>query len=49
VVKLNQIKVGEKVEGPAILIDETQTILVEPDCEAKICSESVLITILYKK
>lgn len=47
VVKLDQIKVGEKVEGPAILIDETQTILVEPQCEARICSESVLIAILY--
>lgn len=48
VVKLSQVEVGEKIPGPAILIDETQTILVEPACEAKICTESVLIAILYK-
>ncbi|KAK0564876.1 hypothetical protein OC861_004053 [Tilletia horrida] len=45
IVKLEDVKVGEKVVGPAICIDETQTILVEPGCEAHMTSNCVWIEI----
>ncbi|KAL9931529.1 hypothetical protein V8E36_009526 [Tilletia maclaganii] len=45
IVKLEDVKVGEKVQGPAICIDETQTILIEPGCEAHMTSSCVWIEI----
>lgn len=33
------------ISGPAIIIDNTQTILVEPDCTAHILSESVIVSV----
>ena len=33
---LGKLKCGEKVQGPAILIDTSNTILIEPDCTAHI-------------
>ncbi|WFD05087.1 5-oxoprolinase (ATP-hydrolyzing) [Malassezia vespertilionis] len=47
IVCLRDIDIFEQVCGPAVLIDETQTILVEPDCEARMMSDAVLIDILY--
>lgn len=47
IVPLKELRVGERVRGPAILIDETQTILVEPQCEAQFLSQAVLINVLY--
>lgn len=47
IVKLRELKTGDKVDGPALLIDETQTLLVEPKCSADICSEAVLLDIMY--
>ena len=43
IVRLSTLEVGDAVRGPAVLIDETQTILVEPECEARMLSEAVLI------
>ncbi|KAI3625987.1 hypothetical protein CBS9595_001348 [Malassezia furfur] len=48
IVRLQDLERFEKVDGPAILIDETQTILVEPDCEARMLSQAVLLDIHYK-
>ncbi|WFC98230.1 5-oxoprolinase (ATP-hydrolyzing) [Malassezia yamatoensis] len=45
IVKLRDLERFEKVPGPAILIDETQTILVEPKCEARMLSQAVLLNI----
>ncbi|KAE8212642.1 hypothetical protein CF327_g3738 [Tilletia walkeri] len=45
IVRLKDVRVGEKVQGPAICIDETQTILIEPGCEAHMTSSSVWIEV----
>ena len=47
IVRLRNLAIFESVPGPAILIDETQTILVEPRCEAYILSQAVLIRVQY--
>lgn len=47
IVRLRELSCFERVPGPAILIDETQTILVEPKCEARIMSQAVLINVQY--
>ena len=38
-----QLKTGEKVEGPAVILDATQTILVVPKATAFVTSTSLLI------
>lgn len=48
IVRLKEMKPGHGVQGPAVLVDETQTILVEPECEAHICQNTVVIQILYE-
>ncbi|SJX64149.1 related to 5-oxoprolinase [Sporisorium reilianum f. sp. reilianum] len=47
ILKLDQLQPGTTIAGPAILVDQTQTILVEPKCEAHVTSQAVLIDILY--
>ncbi|KAL4400147.1 5-oxoprolinase [Malassezia pachydermatis] len=47
IVRLRDLDVFEHVPGPAILIDETQTILVEPRCKAHMLSQAVIIHIEY--
>ncbi|CDR88707.1 related to 5-oxoprolinase [Sporisorium scitamineum] len=47
VIKLDQLQHGTTIKGPAILVDQTQTILVEPQCEAHLTSQAVLIDVLY--
>lgn len=47
IVKLDQLQHGSRVNGPAILVDQTQTILLEPKCVANLTSQAVLIDILY--
>lgn len=47
IVKLKSIKAGQGIVGPAILVDETQTIVVEPECEAHILASTVVLNILY--
>ena len=47
IVRLKDLSAFEYVPGPAILIDETQTILVEPRCIAHILTQAVLIEIQY--
>ncbi|SPO29546.1 related to 5-oxoprolinase [Ustilago trichophora] len=48
IIKLNQLKHGTRIQGPAILVDQTQTILLEPKCVASLISQAVLIDILYE-
>ena len=47
IVRLKDVQTGEKVEGPTVLIDETQTILVEPKCTAHKLSRAVMIDVIY--
>lgn len=48
IVRLSAIRPGQGIRGPAILVDETQTIVVEPECEAHCTSNTVILQILYK-
>ncbi|MCO5549739.1 hypothetical protein L7F22_003212 [Adiantum nelumboides] len=48
IIRLHDTKTGQGIKGPAILVDETQTIVVEPECEAHFCSNTVLLSILYE-
>lgn len=48
IVRLKEVQPGQGLRGPVILVDETQTILVEPDCEAHVGSHTVIIQILYE-
>jgi 5-oxoprolinase (ATP-hydrolysing) len=48
IIKIKDVKAGEGVAGPAILVDETQTILIEPECEAHVCQNTVVLQILYE-
>lgn len=45
VYKLGDLKAGTLVEAPAIIIDQTQTILVEPGSKAAILNEHILIIV----
>ncbi|PWY96824.1 hypothetical protein BCV70DRAFT_114756, partial [Testicularia cyperi] len=47
IMRLNEIPARTSVPGPAIIVDETQTILVEPNCIADITSQAVVLRILY--
>ncbi|EGV64790.1 5-oxoprolinase [Yamadazyma tenuis] len=46
---LNKMQLGATVAGPAVIIDDTQTILVEPDCVATLLSDWVFIEVLQTK
>lgn len=43
--QLPQLQVGSIIEGPAVIIDNTQTILVEPRSKATILSNHILILV----
>jgi 5-oxoprolinase (ATP-hydrolysing) len=43
---LANLSKGQKIRGPAMIIDETQTIIIDPASEAIILSEHVLIELL---
>jgi 5-oxoprolinase (ATP-hydrolysing) len=45
VCQLSQLVAGDVIEGPAILIDETQTIVVEPRATATIISTHVVLDV----
>ncbi len=47
VIKIDQLPHGSRVNGPAILVDQTQTILLEPGCDANLTSQAVLIDVHY--
>lgn len=49
IVRLRDVEAGSGLSGPIILVDETQTIVVEPECEAHFCSRTVVLNILYDK
>ncbi|KAJ3545497.1 hypothetical protein NM208_g2479 [Fusarium decemcellulare] len=46
VFSLNNLQSGAVVEGPAIILDNTQTIIVVPGAEAKILSSHVVIDLI---
>lgn len=46
---LSALKKGTEVQGPALIIDSTVTIVVEPFCTALITSEHVYITVGFQK
>lgn len=46
VYQLESLDVGEKVNGPAIIIDATQTIVLDPKSEAVVTSKHLFITLL---
>ncbi|KAJ3086164.1 hypothetical protein HK102_013451, partial [Quaeritorhiza haematococci] len=43
--RLEHLPTGTKIEGPALIIDATATIVVHPDCEAVVTSEHVVVTV----
>lgn len=45
VFKLESLDTGDKVDGPAAIVDGTQTLILDPGAEAKICSRHVYITL----
>lgn len=45
VYKLESLETGDKVHGPAAIVDGTQTLILDPGAEAKICSRHVYITL----
>lgn len=45
VLRLGDVRDGEKVDGPAVLVDETQTVLIEPLCSAYRLERGVLVDI----
>lgn len=45
ILQLKKLKVGSKIIGPAIILDETQTLLVEPNSTANILTGHVLIEV----
>lgn len=42
---LDNLEVGDVVEGPAMIIDDTQTIVVIPGAEAVLTSKHLYITL----
>ena len=48
IVRLSDVEAGQGLRGPVILVDETQTILVEPECEAHVCTNTVVVQVLYE-
>jgi 5-oxoprolinase (ATP-hydrolysing) len=49
VLRLDSLSPGSVVDGPAIIIDSTQTIVVTPDAQAHILSSHVVIDLLSNK
>ncbi|GJN93255.1 hypothetical protein Rhopal_006302-T1 [Rhodotorula paludigena] len=45
VYKLERLDQGDKVLGPSAIVDGTQTLILDPGAEAKICSRHVYITL----
>ncbi|KAI9319331.1 Hydantoinase B/oxoprolinase-domain-containing protein [Dichotomocladium elegans] len=43
--RLNKLPAGTNVPGPAIIIDATATIVVEPSCSALVTSQHITITV----
>jgi len=42
---LDERKIGDEVKGPAMIIDDTQTIVVVPGATAVVCSKHLYITL----
>lgn len=49
VYNLNKLKVSTIIDGPSIIIDNTQTILIEPRSKASVLSEHILILVEQEK
>ncbi|KAK4705080.1 5-oxoprolinase (ATP-hydrolyzing), partial [Phenoliferia sp. Uapishka_3] len=41
--RLNDLSVGDRIAGPVLIVDETQTIVIEPKCVATILEEHVVV------
>jgi 5-oxoprolinase (ATP-hydrolysing) len=46
VFKLGGLDVGDRVKGPAVIIDETQTIVLDPRSEAIVTTQHLFITLV---
>lgn len=42
---LDKLQVGDVVEGPAMIIDDTQTIVLIPGAESILCRKHLYITL----
>lgn len=42
---LDRLGVGDVVQGPAVVIDETQTIVLVPGSEAVVCKNHLVVTV----
>ena len=42
---LDKLEIGGAVSGPAMIIDDTQTIVLVPDTEAVLCRKHLYITL----
>ncbi len=49
VFRLRDIGIGQKLRGPALIVDDTNTILIEPFCEAKQLESALEISILKQE
>ncbi|CAI5756381.1 unnamed protein product [Candida verbasci] len=49
VCELDNLSVGDEIKGPAVIIDETQTILVEPKSTAYILKSHILIKVEHEE
>lgn len=47
--ELSNLSAGCRIDGPALVIDKTQTIMVEPDCIAYILSDVILLDVKESK
>lgn len=45
VYKLESLATGDRVDGPAAIVDGTQTLILDPGAKAKICSRHVYINL----
>ena len=46
VFQLSSISPGSKITGPAIILDQTQTLVIQPESECTVCSKHCVIDIL---
>ena len=42
---LDKLEIGDAISGPAMIIDDTQTIVLVPDTEAVLCRKHLYITL----
>ncbi|EGG09922.1 uncharacterized protein MELLADRAFT_115675 [Melampsora larici-populina 98AG31] len=45
---LGRLSVGDLIKGPALLIDDLQTLVIDPEAEAKVLKEHIVIDLIEK-